>query len=254
MHVKHRMRNEGMISDKKTWKVGELAKLTGITVRTLHHYDQCGLLSPSLYTDAGHRLYTKEDIARLQQIMSLKQLGFSLDGIKQLLENPDYDPTHAIRMQLERLNEQIRIQQDLRSRLEELLDTLSAKQDVTAEKLIKIVEVMRMTQDYFTSEQMEKIKQQGELLGSEKIKAVQNEWSVLIAKVRVNLDKGTPSSDPAVVELAKRWRELVRMFSGGDSAIEQSLEHFYHENPNQAAEYGIDGKLFRYVKEAMSNI
>jgi DNA-binding transcriptional MerR regulator len=66
--VKQRMRNEGMLTNKKNWKVGELAKLTGITVRTLHYYDQFGLLSPSEYSDAGHRLYTKADISKLQQI------------------------------------------------------------------------------------------------------------------------------------------------------------------------------------------
>ena len=57
-------------------KVGELARRTGLTVRTLHHYDAIGLLRPSLHTEAGYRLYTAGDIARLQQVISLRQLGF----------------------------------------------------------------------------------------------------------------------------------------------------------------------------------
>jgi MerR family transcriptional regulator, thiopeptide resistance regulator len=56
------------------------------------------------------------------------------------------------------------------------------------------------------------------------------------------------------VQLAKRWRELVGIFSGGDSAIEASLGQFYWENPDQAAQYGMDSTLFQYVKDAMSNI
>ena len=61
-------------------KIGELASRTGLTVRTLHHYDEIGLLKPSHRTDSGHRLYTVRDLGRLQQIVSLRQLGFSLDG------------------------------------------------------------------------------------------------------------------------------------------------------------------------------
>ena len=56
-------------------KVGELARRTGLTVRTLHHYDEIGLLRPSLHTESGHRLYTAADVGRLQQVVSLRQLG-----------------------------------------------------------------------------------------------------------------------------------------------------------------------------------
>jgi DNA-binding transcriptional MerR regulator len=60
-------------------KVGELAKRTGLTIRTLHHYDEIGLVKPSSHTESGHRLYTAGDLARLQQVLSLRQIGFSLD-------------------------------------------------------------------------------------------------------------------------------------------------------------------------------
>ena len=59
-------------------KVGDLARRTGLTVRTLHHYDLIGLLKPSLHTESGHRLYTGRDVGRLQQVLSrLRPLGFS---------------------------------------------------------------------------------------------------------------------------------------------------------------------------------
>lgn len=62
-------------------KVGELARRTGLSIRALHHYDEIGLLKPSAHTASGHRLYTAADIARLHHILSLKQLGFSLEEI-----------------------------------------------------------------------------------------------------------------------------------------------------------------------------
>ncbi|MCH7995122.1 MAG: MerR family transcriptional regulator, partial [Planctomycetes bacterium] len=66
------------------WKVGELATQTGVSVRTLHDYDEIGLLSPSQRTGSGHRLYGADDVVRLQQIKSCRQLGFSLAEIRDL--------------------------------------------------------------------------------------------------------------------------------------------------------------------------
>jgi MerR family transcriptional regulator, thiopeptide resistance regulator len=68
-------------------KIGELAKQTGISIRMLHYYDEIELLSPSQRTESGHRLYAEPDIIRLQQIMSLRQLGFSLEEIRECLNH-----------------------------------------------------------------------------------------------------------------------------------------------------------------------
>lgn len=71
-------------------KIGELAEQTGLSIRTLHYYDEIGLLSPSHRSDAGHRLYASEDIVRLQQILSLRQLSFSLKEIRECLASPEF--------------------------------------------------------------------------------------------------------------------------------------------------------------------
>src|SRR5947207_11101539 len=93
-------------------KVGELARRTGLTVRTLHHYDEIGLLRPSLHTEAGHRLYTAGDVARLQQVLSLRQLGFSLEQICACLDGPGFAPLEVIRLHVARLREQIQLQRE----------------------------------------------------------------------------------------------------------------------------------------------
>src|SRR5256885_13714858 len=90
-------------------KVGELARRTGLTVRTLHHYDEIGLLRPSLHTGSGHRLYAAADVARLQQVVSLRQLGFSLEEIGACLTRPDFSPLKVIDLHLARLREQIEL-------------------------------------------------------------------------------------------------------------------------------------------------
>jgi DNA-binding transcriptional MerR regulator len=87
-----------LILNKKTWKVGELARQTGLTIRMLHHYDKIGLFSPSQTSDKGYRIYTETNIAKLQQIMSLKQLGFALNEIKEMIENPNLKLTEHVKV------------------------------------------------------------------------------------------------------------------------------------------------------------
>src|SRR3954452_18682683 len=94
-------------------KVGELARRTGLTIRTLHHYDEIGLLKPSLHTESGHRLYTAGDVARLQQVLSLRQLGFSLEEVRACLDRPGFSPLEVLRLHVVRLREQIELQQKL---------------------------------------------------------------------------------------------------------------------------------------------
>src|SRR5437016_7975257 len=94
-------------------KVGELARRTGLTIRTLHHYDEIGLLKPSLHTEAGHRLYTAGDVARLQQVVSLRQLGFALEEIHACLDRPEFAPLEVIGLHLARLREQMELQRKL---------------------------------------------------------------------------------------------------------------------------------------------
>lgn len=241
-----------MITGKKSWKVGELATQTGLTVRTLHHYDQIGLFSPSQHSNAGHRIYTEADISELQQIISLKQLGFSLDEIKEMIKSPCFKPDEVIEMQLERLNEQIRMQEQLRSRLLDIYDLLNAQQDVSAEKFIKLIEVINMN-NYLTKEQMEEMRKRGEEFSSEERKQHDNEWSQLLAKLRAELEKGTPPDDSAVMQLAKRWKEMTNRLTGGDPEIVKAAERFHAENPDNPLQYGMDGELYNYIKQALAN-
>ncbi|MDY6941143.1 MAG: MerR family transcriptional regulator, partial [Cyanobacteriota bacterium] len=79
------------------------------SIRTLHYYDEIHLLCPSHRTPAGHRLYGEAEIARLQQILSLRQLGFSLDEIRECLESPDFSLPKVIDLHRDRLREQMTV-------------------------------------------------------------------------------------------------------------------------------------------------
>ena len=77
-------------------KINEVAKITGVTVRTLHYYDQIGLLKPSRITEAGYRLYDQEALTALQQILFFRELDFSLQEIREITGRPGYDRREAL--------------------------------------------------------------------------------------------------------------------------------------------------------------
>lgn len=88
--------------------VGQVALLTGLTVRALHHYDAIGLVSPSLRSAAGYRLYTEADLQRLQQVLLFRELGFGLDAVRDLLDAPAERRRDALPAQRKALEQQCR--------------------------------------------------------------------------------------------------------------------------------------------------
>ena len=83
--------------------VKEVSRLTGVSVRTLHHYDAIGLLKPTRVTEAGYRLYDDTALARLQNILLFRQLQFPLNQIKEILDSPGFDPMQALEQQIQLL-------------------------------------------------------------------------------------------------------------------------------------------------------
>lgn len=81
--------------------ISQVAKLTGISVRTLQYYDEIGLLKPSKLTSAGYRMYDDDALQTLQQVLFFRELGFSLKEIKQILQQSDFDRIHAFKRQKE---------------------------------------------------------------------------------------------------------------------------------------------------------
>jgi DNA-binding transcriptional MerR regulator len=137
---------------KRQWKVGELAKLAGITIRTLRFYDQIGLFSPSGYSPSGYRLYTEKDISRLQQILSLKELGLSLEQIKAVMAGDQLSLSDIVTIQIDSLKENIRMQQKLLHELENVSSRMQRNEPFTVEHFMNIMRTMRMNHEKFFAE------------------------------------------------------------------------------------------------------
>ena len=229
-------------------KVGELARRTSLTVRTLHHYDEIGLLKPSLHSEAGYRLYTAADVARLQQVLSLRQLGFALEEVRDCLDRPDFSPLEVIRLHVARLREQIELQWKLCERLEALGEHFRTAEEVSADEFLFTIEMMTMIEKYYTPEQLAQLEARAKAkeVPQEVIDQAPQQWSDLFAAVTAEMEAGTDPADPKAQELAKRWLALVTLFTGGDPGIYNSLRSMYENEDNVM---GTDTMAMRPVME-----
>ncbi|CAM2063763.1 TipAS antibiotic-recognition domain-containing protein [Sulfidibacter corallicola] len=237
------------------WKVGDMARHTGLTVRTLHHYDHIGLLQPGAKTESGHRLYGKADLTRLICIKSLRSQGFSLEEIRELLLRPEFSAAKAIERHLDRLSQEIELKTRLKHRLERVANALRRQEEVPVDQLVNTIEVMTMFEKYYTKEQLAELDRRAKKLGPEALEQAQRDWQDLFASFRDEMAKGTPAQSDRVQNLTRRYRELIEAFTGGNKGIEASLGHMYRENPNVAAQYGfnMDSELMTYISKAMTD-
>lgn len=107
-----------------------------------------------------------------------------------------------------------------------------------------------MSEKYFTPEQQEWMKERGEAVGEARIREVEAEWPKLVADVRVEMEQGTPPSDPRVQALAARWTGLVEEFTNGNLAISKSVATMYKNEPSVRQKTGIDGAMMEYISRA----
>jgi len=126
-----------VVTDAKTYTVSEAARLAHVTVRTLHHYDEIGLLVPSKRSASGYRLYTDADLRRLHQILLLRELGFPLETIGRVLDDPSYDRATALRAQRELLVERIRRTESVVRAIDRALDALERGTEMEPERLFE---------------------------------------------------------------------------------------------------------------------
>lgn len=124
--------------------MGEVAAATGLTVRTLHYYEEIALLVPSGRSEAGHRLYSTADVERLYRVGLLRRLGFPLAEVGRILDDPTWSLHAAMSRHLKALDEREQAIVRLRSRLAELLATIGEGNHSGTDRLLDVMEEMTM--------------------------------------------------------------------------------------------------------------
>ncbi|MFF2126930.1 MerR family transcriptional regulator [Streptomyces olivochromogenes] len=120
------------------YSVGQVAGFAGVTVRTLHHYDEIGLLVPSERNHAGHRRYSDADLDRLQQILFYRELGFPLDEVAALLDDPEADPRAHLRRQYELLTARIEKLRKMAAAVEHAMEARTMGINLTPEEKFEV--------------------------------------------------------------------------------------------------------------------
>jgi DNA-binding transcriptional MerR regulator len=125
-------------AEEVSYSVGQVAGFAGVTVRTLHHYDDIGLLVPSERSHAGHRRYSDADLDRLQQVLFYRELGFPLDEVAALLDDPAADPRAHLRRQHELLTARIEKLRKMAAAVEHAMEARTMGIDLTPEEKFEV--------------------------------------------------------------------------------------------------------------------
>lgn len=244
-------------------KVGELAERTGVSVRTLHHYDEIGLLPPARRTPARHRLYGQSELRRLQAILFLRETGLSLEEIQEVLDEPAFSLARAVELQLGHVEEELRRHAELRGRLRRLrrrlkATSVSGRAGLGTGEIFEIARLTAQVDRHFSAEQLRDLDRRADELGSAAIRRAEARWRELLDALRDEWDRGTPVTDPGVTALAREARNLIEHFTGGDPELEGSVREMYRaEGPERilgSRGLNVDGELWAYLQRALGTL
>ncbi len=211
--------------------VGEISKKMDVTVRTLQHYDREGLLSPTVMSEGGRRLYTDKDIVKLHQILSLKHLGFSLNDIKNRLIPLDApaeiadvlaEQAAAVRQKIESLSESLR-------ELEALREEVLQMQSVNFKKYADIIVNLQMKNDFywlikhFDDQTLDHIRSH---FDKDSGKAFLNTFLQLQDEAIRLQNAGVPADSDEGQDFAKAYWSMITDFTGGDMRMLPRLVEF----------------------------
>ena len=227
-------------------KVGQLAQRTGLSIRTLHHYDAIGLLSPSLRTPGGARLYDVNDLARLHRIEALKHLACSLSEIKATLDGADAAPQDILRRQIAALDADARRAQRLSRHLQRLLDLLCAGGQAAADDWLDTLELMNVYQRHLNDQELDTLVRPG----ADAAPPLDPEWMALIDEVRTAMRQAMPGDGPEAQALAWRWMHLVIRMTGNDPALAAKMMALQQAEPRAQDIVGITRGMLAWIGEA----
>nr|WP_297353078.1 MerR family transcriptional regulator [uncultured Caldimonas sp.] len=225
-------------------KIGELARHAGLTVRTLHHYDDIGLLRPSGRSEAGYRLYTHHEIERLHGIQALRHLGLTLDEIRRLLDDGGRETLPVIiEQQVRALDRQIEQATQLRRLLGLMQAKFSAGEEPATGDWLATLRSMTTCDRYFSAEELKLIFGNWPRIAAD--------FSALMLDVREAMDGGIPPDSVEVQPLAHRWMLLMSQWLEGDLDLMRRWGEMYKREPATRNDSGPTLAMVAYIEGAI---
>lgn len=219
--------------------VGQLAKAMNVTVRTLQYYDKEGLLKPSELSEGGRRLYSKKDMVKLHQILSLKQLGFPLDEIKQKIFKLDtpQEVAMVLENQARSIEEQIKELQNILKQVNVLHDEVLLMNQVDFSKYADIVSLVKLNNPnywawkLFDDKLTDHVRERYGIEKRDGKNVMEVYLEVLDEAIRLKNQNEPPNSEKSLA-LSKKWWDMIMEFTGGDFSLLPGLMKFNENKDN----------------------
>ena len=218
------------------YTVSEVARLAGVSVRTLHHYDAIGLLSPSSRSEASYRLYERADLERLQQILFFRELGFPLEEISRLMGAKAFDRGAALRMQRELLEERVGRLHGMIRAVDAALLALERGTTMSEQQMFEGFDPTAYDEEvrerWGDTKEFQESKRRTARYSKEQWKEIHREGTALFEQIAALMEAGRAATDGQVFELAEKHRlHIDRWFYPCSKSLHRALGEMYVSDP-----------------------
>jgi DNA-binding transcriptional MerR regulator len=228
-----------------TRTVGEVARLAGITIRTLHHYDNAGLLVPAGRSEAGYRLYADADLERLQQILAYRQLGFELEEIRELLDDPAVDTVGHLERQAALLAERAAKLESMRQMIAKMLEARKMGINLSPEEILEVFGDHDPTEHAAEAEERwgktdayAESQRRTRGYGKEDWLQIQREMDAVHQQLISLLNSGAAATSAAALDAAEAHRQQIsRWFYPCSPEMHRGLADMYVSDPRFTKTY-----------------
>ncbi len=225
-------------------KVGELAARTGLTVRTLHHYDSIDLLKPSARSDSGYRLYNQDDVGRLHAIQALRHMGLSLADVGDMLARGGEGLGDTIARQIRALGHEITQATELQARLQLLQERLATGSAPDMADWLTTLSLMTTYSKYFSAAEIKRILDNRKAQGAI--------WERLITEVKVAMAQQMAMDSKPVQSLALRWMNLTLAMMDDDFKLIERWGQMYNTEPKGQFKNGPGPEVLTFINAAIA--
>lgn len=243
------------------YSIGKVARLARVTVRTLRHYDATDVLHPSERLASGYRSYSAEDLERLQRILCYRQLGFPLDTVKTLLNDPDIDPREHLRRQHALLTERISALRRMAATVEKIMEAQNMGINLDPHDLLEVFGDSDPTEHHAEAEERwgesdawAQSQRRVSSYTKEDWLRLRAEYRALMAEVAAARAAGQAPDSPQAMDLAEAHRaHLERWFYDCPYAMHRGLGDLYINDPRFKANFDkIAPDLASYLRDAIA--
>jgi DNA-binding transcriptional MerR regulator len=240
--------------------IGQVAALAGVTVRTLHHYDEIGLLRPSGRSNGGYRVYADADLDRLHRVLSYRELGFSLDQVASILNDPDADTASHLRRQHALVRQRVARLQSMLAHIEKAMEAQQMGISLTPDEQFEVFGENWLGDEYAAeaeqrwgdTEAWAQSQRRTAQFTKDDWIALKAEGDALEAEFAQLLRAGVPASDDRAMDLAERHRAGIAHFYDCPYAMHRGLGDMYLADPRFTAHYDDRAAgLAQYVHDAI---